>query len=432
MRDPGPETVVGGHNNRRSSYRRVLIALGVVGVTTFAQLYYPQAVIPAISRDFDVTAADAALTISGATIGLAVAVLGWSWVADRFGRASVMKFAIIASVVLGLLVPISPSFEMLIVIRVLQGVALGGTPALALTYLAEEVDRRDAMAAAGTYISGTVIGGLAGRLVAAPVADLAGWRTGALVVGILSAVGALLVVLLLPAAQHFHRPAKTQHGSPWRGPLWTGLIASLRNRALMILYAQAFLLMGAHVAIYNYLGYRLEQPPFGLPPAVTAVIFLAGLSGAVSARLAGRLASRYGRRRMLLWSSATMAAGAALTIPNYLPTVLFGLLVFTTAYFSAHSIASGWVGLTSTTGTAQATSLYTLFYYAGSSLFGWLGGLAFTLGWAGTATMVIAVVLIAFGCVCTTLLGSRRLLGSSVDDCPAPRTTQWLATSSAD
>jgi YNFM family putative membrane transporter len=107
---------------------------------------------------------------------------------------------------------------------------------------------------------------------------------------------------------------------------------------------------------------------------------------------------------------------------------LIGLLIFTTAYFSAHSIASGSVGLTATTGTAQATSLYTLFYYAGSSLFGWLGGLAFTLGWAGTATIVIAVVLTAFGCVCTPLLGSRRLLGANVDDAPAPRTTQPRAS----
>ena len=404
-----------GHVKSSSSYRRVLIALGAVGVTVFAQLYYPQAMIPAISRDLDVSAADAALTISGATVSLAVSVLGWSWAADRFGRAPMIKIAVLASVVLGLLVPFAPSFEVLIVVRVLQGVALGGTPALALTYLAEEVDRREAMVAAGTYISGTVIGGLVGRLIAAPVTDLTDWRTGALVVGVLSAVGALIAVLLLPAAQHFRRPANTQHGSPSRSPLWNGVVANLKNPALRILYAQAFLLMGAHVAVYNYLGYRLEQPPFGLPPAVTALIFLAGLSGAVSARLAGRLALRYGRRTVLLGSSATMATGAALTISNWLPTVLFGLLLFTTAYFTAHSTASGWVGPTAMTGTAQATSLYTLFYYAGSSLFGWLGGLAFTLGWAGTATMVITIVLAAFACVATHSLRNRRQYPSSPD-----------------
>jgi MFS transporter, YNFM family, putative membrane transport protein len=409
------DVAVDGHVKSSSSYRRVLIALGAVGVTTFAQLYYPQAMIPAISRDLDVSAADAALTISGATVGLAVSVLGWSWAADRFGRAPMIRIAILASVVLGLLVPFAPSFEVLIVVRVLQGVALGGTPALALTYLAEEVDRREAMVAAGTYISGTVIGGLVGRLIAAPVTDLTDWRTGALVVGVLSAVGALIAVLLLPAAQHFRRPANTQHGSPSLSPLWNGVVANLKNPALRIIYAQAFLLMGAHVAVYNYLGYRLEQPPFGLPPAVTALIFLAGLSGAMSARLAGRLALRYGRRTVLLGSSATMATGAALTISNGLPTVLFGLLLFTTAYFTAHSTASGWVGPTAMTGTAQATSLYTLFYYAGSSLFGWLGGLAFTLGWAGTATVAVTIVLAAFACVATNSLRNRRQYPSSPD-----------------
>ncbi|GAA4694031.1 MFS transporter [Promicromonospora umidemergens] len=403
-----------GHT-RNGSYRRVLFALGAVGMTTFAQLYYPQALIPAISRDLDVTAADAALTISGATVGLALAVLGWSWVADRFGRGPVLKVALIASVVLGLLVPFAPSFEVLIGLRVLQGVALGGTPALALTYLAEEVDRRDAMAAAGTYISGTVLGGLAGRLIAAPVSGLIDWRAGALVVAALTALGALLAVLLLPAARNFRRPARSGRGS-----LRAGVAASLKNPALLVLYAQAFLLMGAHVAMYNYLGYRLEQPPFDLAPAVTAVIFLAGLSGAVSARVTGRLASRYGRRPVLLWSSATMAAGAALTIPDWLPTVLLGLLIFTTAYFSAHTIASGWVGPTATTGTAQATSLYTLFYYAGSSLVGWLGGFAFDLGWTATATMLTAIVLTAFACVCMTLLGRRRLFGAVPTEIAAP------------
>jgi predicted MFS family arabinose efflux permease len=380
----------------------VLFALGAVGVTTFAQLYYPQALIPAISRDLDVAASDAALTVSGSTVGLAVAVLGWSWVADRFGRGPVLKVALVASVVLGLLVPVASSFEVLIALRVLQGAALGGTPALALTYLAEEVDRRDVMAAAGTYISGTVLGGLAGRLIAAPVSDLIDWRAGALVVAALSALGALLAVLVLPAARSFRRPARSERGS-----LGAGVAASLRNPALLVLYAQAFLLMGAHVAMYNYLGYRLEQSPFDLAPAVTAVIFLAGLSGAVSARFAGRLASRYGRRPVLLWSSATMAVGVVLTIPDWLPTVLPGLLVFTTAYFSAHAIASGWVGPTATTGIAQATSLYTLFYYAGSSLVGWLGGLAFDLGWSAIAAMLTAIVLTAFTSVCLAPLGRR-------------------------
>ncbi|HEY9411504.1 MAG TPA: hypothetical protein VIP77_18135, partial [Jiangellaceae bacterium] len=137
-----------------------------------------------------------------------------------------------------------------------------------------------------------------------------------------------------------------------------------------------------------------------------------------SARLAATLAGRFGRRRVLLASSLTMVAGAASTIPDRLPSVLIGLLLFITAYFSAHSIASGWVGPMATTGIAQATSLYTLFYYAGSSLFGWLGGLAFATGWTGTASMVIAITLIAYAAARTLLPESSLAAGEAAQTPP--------------
>ncbi|MBG6095523.1 MFS transporter [Nocardioides luteus] len=384
-------------------HRRVLIALVAIGMTTFVQLYYPQALIPALSRDFEVDASQAALTISGATIGLAVAALGWSWIADRIGRARAMTIAILAAAAIGLVLPFVTSFPVLVLLRVGQGIALGGTPALALAYLDEQVSRRVAMAAAATYISGTVVGGLVGRLIAAPVADVSDWRVAALVAGVVSALGAAVAVIALPRERS--RPA-TARSRP--AGVWPGMVANLTNPAQLALYAQGFLLMGAQVAVFNYLGYRLELEPFDLPPSLTAVIFLAGLSGAVSARLAATLAGRFGRRRVLLASSLTMVAGAALTIPDRLASVLIGLLLFATAYFAAHSIASGWVGPMATSGVAQATSLYTLFYYAGSSLFGWLGGLAFAAGWTGTATMVIAIVLIAFAAARTLLPGTAN------------------------
>ncbi|MFD4327654.1 MFS transporter [Nocardioides sp. NPDC058538] len=392
--------------------RRVLIALVAIGMTTFVQLYYPQALIPALSRDFAVDASRAALTVSGATIGLAVAALGWSWIADRIGRARAMTIAIVAAAAIGLALPLVTSFPVLILLRVVQGIALGGTPALALAYLAEQVSRRDAMAAGATYISGTVVGGLVGRLIAAPIADVSDWRAAALVAGCVSALGAAVAVTTLPCERRDRLSPATSRPGP--AGVWPGMVANLTNPGQLALYAQAFFLMGAQVAVFNYLGYRLELEPFDLPPALTAVIFLAGLSGAVSARLAATLAGRFSRRRVLQASSLTMVAGAAMTIPDRLPSVLIGLLLFTTAYFSAHSIASGWVGPMATTGIAQATSLYTLFYYAGSSLFGWLGGLAFAAGWTGTATMVIAITLIAYA-------AARTLLPRSQNQDPDPR-----------
>ena len=52
--------------------------------------------------------------------------------------------------------------------------------------------------AVGLLIAGNTIGGLAGRLVATAVADVAGWRVGLLAVGLLSLACTAAFRLLLP------------------------------------------------------------------------------------------------------------------------------------------------------------------------------------------------------------------------------------------
>lgn len=369
-------------------YRRILIALGAAGVATFAQLYSPQGILALIGRSLRIDAAQTALTVSAATLGLAVSVLGWAWLADRIGRATAMKIALSAAALIGLATPFAPSFELLLALRVGVGVALGGVPALAVAYLHEEVHPQQAPIAAGSYISGTTVGGLLGRLVAAPFADLGGWRLGVGAVAVLAAIATLTFLLVVPTPRGF-TPGRGRSGSI--RTTVAALATSIGNPRLLVLYAQAFLLMGGFVATYNFLGYRLERPPFDIPVSLVALIFLAYLAGTVSSRLAGGLAARFGRRSVLLASVATMMIGIGLTLPDRLWLILIGLLIMTAGFFAAHATAAGWVGARATTSKAQATSLYNLCYYAGSSLFGWLGGVAFTLGWAGTAVMVMAL-----------------------------------------
>ena len=401
-----PERGWPGQRRGSGGYRRILIALGAAGVATFAQLYSTQGILPLLGTGLGVDAADAALTVSVATLGLALSVLPWSWVADRIGRAPAMKIALSAAAILGLMSPLAPSYVALLILRALEGVALGGVPALALAYLAEEVHSAQIAVAASTYISGTTIGGLLGRIVAGPVADLGGWRTGLAAVGALSALATVVFVVVVPPARGFTPPAGRPEVSVRRG-----IVVNLRDPRTLALYAQAFLLMGGFVAIYNYLGYRLERAPFGLPIAISSLLFLAYLAGTVSSRVAGGLAARHGRRPVLLASTAVMIVGVGLTLADWLPTVLIGLVVMTTGFFGAHSTASGWVGYRAQVGRAQATSLYNLFYYAGSSLFGWLGGYAFVAGWWGTATMVMALAVVALAWA--ALAAPRRSLALS-------------------
>ncbi|BCW67877.1 MFS transporter [Arthrobacter sp. NicSoilB4] len=380
-----------GHAKGSAAYRKILAGLAFAGVATFAQLYSTQAVLPMMAAELQVTAAEAALTISLATVGLALTVLPWSFLADRIGRVRAMMWGISAATVLGLLVPLATSFPMLLGLRMLEGMALGGIPAIAIAYLNEEVNKAHAALAAGTYVAGTTLGGLAGRLMAGTAGELWGWRAAALAVSILAAVAAVLFLVLVPQARGFTAAA----AGGFRGALRT-LAGHGRNPRLLALYIQAFLLMGGFVAVYNYLGFRLSAEPFSLPATLISLIFLAYLSGTVSSRWAGGLAARFGRRTVLITGTVLMVAGLALTLTQLLALIMAGLLLFTGGFFAAHSIGAGWTGVIATTGRAQAASLYNLAYYLGSSVIGWAGGLVFqSLGWTALALTVI-------GLACTT------------------------------
>lgn len=375
-----------GHAKGTPGYRRIQAALFAAGIACFAQLYSPQGVLPLLAADLGVPASQAALTVSAATLGLALAVLPWSLVADRIGRLRAIRIALVAGTVLGLAVPWCPWFELMLALRVAEGAALGGVAALAVAYLGEEVDARATAVAAGTYVAGTSIGGLLGRLVAAPVGDAMGWRAGIGAVAVLAAVACVVSFLLPPAPRGFQRQAS----SP--ASVARTCAAHLRTPALLALYATAFLLMGGFVAMYNYLGFRLEGPPWHLSVGAVSLFFLAYLSGTFSARVAGSMAGRHGRLPVLLGSVGLTVAGALVTLTSWLPLVVAGLVVFTTGFFAAHSVASGWTGVLATQGRAQSTSLYTLAYYAGSSVVGYAGGFAWGgAGWGGLVGVVVAL-----------------------------------------
>jgi MFS transporter, YNFM family, putative membrane transport protein len=383
-----------GHTRGSAAYARLLAALFCAGVATFAQLYSPQAVLPLISSDLGVGAAHAALIISASTVGLAIGVIPWSALADRIGRVKAITMSVSGATLVGMLVPFAPTFGLLMAGRFIEGLLVGGVPAIAVAYLTEEVDRAHAARAAGTFVAGTTIGGLLGRLVSSPVAEFAGWRIGVFTVAVICGMAAMGFVKLAPEPKGF-TPASRHAANP-EGSLAHRLAANLRSPRQLVLFAQGFLLMGGFVALYNFLGYRLTAAPFHLAPSLVSLVFLAYLAGTWASSRAGAEAARFGRRRVLLTSVAIMMVGVAITLSSNVFAILLGLVVATAGFFGAHSTAAGWTGQAAPVGKAQASSLYNLFYYGGSSAIGWFGGVAFDArGWTAVAITILVLAAIA-------------------------------------
>ena len=90
-------------------------------------------------------------------------------------------------------------------LRAATGFVLGGVPAVAMTYLAEEIDPRSVGFAMGLYVGGTAFGGMAGRVGTGILTEFFGWRY-AMVSSASSVIAAAIgFVALLPPSRNFVR-----------------------------------------------------------------------------------------------------------------------------------------------------------------------------------------------------------------------------------
>lgn len=376
-------------------YRRAALATFFGGFSTFAMLYCLQPLMPELAQEFALTPAQASGAMSLATGGLALFLVPASLLADRVSRKMAMSLALALSGLLTIVAALTPSFGLLLLVRGLFGIALAGLPAIGMTYLSEEIAPASLGRAMGLYIAGNALGGLSGRLIAPLLADLVSWRLATAVIGLLGLLSAVAVLRTLPASRHF-RPRHAGLADVARQAA-----AQLRDAGLPWLFLCGFLLMGAFVSYYNYLGFRLSAPPFSLPLSVQGLVFLPYVFGMFASAWAGRLADRFGRREVMWVMAAVMIAGMVLSFSGIAVVLALGAIGVTFGFFAAHSIASSWVGRRAREGRSLASALYLTAYYLGSSLLGWMSGLVWHLGAWHAVIVVLTLVLAA--CLAVTL-----------------------------
>lgn len=374
-----------------AAFARVNVAFFCAGFATFALLYCVQPLMPVFSAEFGIDAAAASLSLSLPCLLVAVALLVTGTISEVVGRKPVMVAAVLASAILTIAGALMPSWEGFLLMRALQGLALGGLPAVAMAYLGEEVHPRSLGLAMGLYISGNATGGMSGRVITGLLADHGGWRMALLGMGILGLISALLFLRNLAPSRHFVRREVSIAG------LMRNFGHHLADHGLRWLYLEGALLMGAFVTVYNYVGYRLMGPPFNLSQSQLGIIFAVYVVGIASSTFVGNLADKVGRPR-LFWITVLMAAaGVGLMALPSLAAIVAGLIVLTFGFFAAHSLASSWVGRRALKAKAQASALYLFCYYAGSALMGWVGGHVLEIwGWNGVVALVGGSMGLAF------------------------------------
>lgn len=393
----------------------LLLLLTVFGPISM-DLYLPA--LPALTAELDAATSVAQLTVTACLIGLAAGQLIAGPLSDRFGRRGILLIGIVAYIVTSLLCAISPTVELLIVARFVQGLAGGVGIVIA------QAAGRDVYAGGALirfYGRLTVIGGLAaivGPLLGGMLNAVTDWR-GLFV--FLAAVGALILIATLLVFGETLPVARRSRGG------FTQTLHDFRTLLSDRVFLGAVLNQGfLYAALFAYLSGAtfVLQDIYGLSPMGYALAFGLNSAGFMTfGYLAGRTAERWSIAGTLVIGILVAALGAAGLLVAGLTAV--PLWVVVVALFL---LASG-VAISSPPATTLALVEYPQIAGTASSLLGMVrfgfGGVAAPLvGVAGALSIlplgVVTTVAVLLAAAASLLILRRNAAASPVDPADSP------------
>lgn len=376
----------------------------LAGTTAFSLLYIPQPLLPLFAEEFAIGGGEAGLAVSLTSGAMAVGILAGGVLCAGFDRRRLIAVSLGLAAVLTIVTAFVSQWHLILGLRILTGLALSGTPAVAMAHISAETRGANMASAMGFYVAGTGLGGVAGRLGASWVAELSDWRWGCAVTGVLCVLAAIAFFRFLPASTQSQPDVVVKGIKALRD-----MLALLKNRALVLLYAQAFLFMGVFLTVFSFVGFRLAQSPFGLSQAVIGSIFLLFLIGSLSSAYVGWTLRIVSRELLLPLSLIVMTAGVAMTLSTVLMVFMIGLILIVIGFFSAHAVASNWVSARASGEAAQAAALYLFFYHLGSAVVSAVGGFAWQLGsWIWLVIYLLALSGVALAVSLKPLVSRSR------------------------
>lgn len=362
------------------------LAVALVGLCAFLQLYPPQSLLPLFTAEFAAGPAAVSLTLSVTTLAVAIVAPFAGLLADRIGRRKIIVAAIFLMVLPTALAATANSLETLLLWRALQGLLLPPIFAIAVAYIGEEWPAEEVAPVLGVYTAGSVLGGFLGRFIAGLAAEHFGWRGAFLVLAGIELIGALVAARFLPPERRFVAAAG------FASAIAT-MLRHFRNARILATFAIGFAILFSFVALFTYVSFHLAAPPYSLSPAAIGSIFVVYLLGVVTTPLSARWVGRLGRRRLAGMAAALWCAAIALTLAPSLPLILAGLALAAACGFICQTLSQGFLATAATAGKSSAIGLYVTIYYIGGSAGALAPAPAYAaFGWPGVVALVIAVV----------------------------------------
>ncbi len=363
------------------------------GMLAFLNLYSTQPMLPMLAKLFHVSEGSVGMTVSAATLGVAISSMLMGLLAERVSRKTVITTAAFLIVAPTLLAATSSSVAELCFWRLLQGLLLPGIFVATIAYITEEWPALKVPEVMSVYVAGTVFGGYTGRALGGSLESRWGWQSSFIVLGLLALAGAVTLWLLLPPSHV--RPVDA--GAEIRSRL-TPILENLRNPKLIASFGIGFTMLFTLVAMFTYITFRLAATPYCLSSKAMGNLFAVYIIGLIATMVVGRFLSRIGLRMGMLGAIVLAIVGTLTTLLPSLAMIAVGLALVSCGVFISQTCANSFLrDIAAPDGRVSAVGLYIMFYYIGGTVGGVLPAMAWRhAGWQGCAALVTGLLAMAF------------------------------------
>jgi predicted MFS family arabinose efflux permease len=380
--------------------------LSAIFVVIFASTMFIRSVdplIPIIAADLGVLPGTAALLSTAFALPYALSQPPLGAAADIFGKIKLMLGCLVVLLVTAFVGAFAPNFEVLMISRIVGGVAAGGLFPIAVALVGDLVPLSQRQVAVGRLLAAGMMGNLFGSAASGVIGDLVGWRMVFLSLGGLGIVATVAAVIGLRGTKE--------------PPSGANSFASIvPNYRLILSHPLAKYCFGGVLiegiclfGVFPYVALLMHET--GETRATIAGLVLAGFGvGGVCYALAVSWLVRFvGERRSMAIGGIVMAC-ALLTIGSGFswPIAFGAFMAFGFAFYMLHGVIQIYVTELAPAARGSAMALHSFFFFVGQGIGAPVYGIGFAhIGQLPTFAVAAACLLV------TGLTCSRKLRRAS-------------------
>ncbi len=262
-------------------------------------------VLPAVAKDFGVSIADVAFTLTVTLAFRPIGALIFGWMADRYGRRTPLMIDIIFYSVVEVLSGLAPTYMVFLVLRALYGIGMGGEWGVGSSLAMEAIPKERRGFFSGILQEGYAVGYLLAAAAYFFIFPYFGWRA-------MFFVGGLPALLTIYIRSKVPESKTWQRTRPDRGQILLAIRSNLPSFLYLVVFMTAMSLI-SHGTQDMYPTF-LEKQRGLTPRAVAAIVVIYQLGALFGGLVFGYFSDLIGRRRAI----ASAAMLGALLVPLWI------------------------------------------------------------------------------------------------------------------